>query len=495
MNAVIYARYSSDNQREESIEGQLRECNEYAVKNGLTIVGNYIDRALSAKTDNRPEFQQMIKDSSRKKFEVIIVWKLDRFARNRVDSAKYRTALCINGVKLLSATENIADNSTGVLLESILEGFAEYYSADLSEKVVRGLTENALKCKYNGGGIPVGYVIDENQMFQIDNVNAPAVLEAFQKYADGSTIKDIMEFLELKGVKNYKNNFLRLDAVKNMLKNRRYIGEYSYRDIVTPNGIPAIVPEELFEKVQERIAKNAKAPARFKAKADMYLLTTKLYCGKCGKFMVGESGTSRNKTFHQYYKCHSVKNKLGCDKKTVKKDYIENIVVNQTIKMLDNDEIIESIVDNLMALQKKENTAIPRIKKQISETNKSINNILNAMEQGIFTSSTKERLEQLEDSKKSLEISLAQEEIARPVLSREQIYFWFEKYKNADYSTYEQKQNLIDNFVNAIYLYDDKLVIIYNPKKEKITIPLDLVNGSDLTVDPAPVESLDTHFA
>ena len=182
MNAVIYARYSSDNQREESIEGQLRECREFAEKNDIQVIDVYTDRAFSAKTDNRPDFQRMIKDSAGKKFEVVIVWKLDRFARNRYDSAHYKSVLKKNGVKVISATETISQGAEGILLETMLEGMAEYYSAELAEKVTRGMTENALKCKYNGGTLPIGYVIDENQRFRLDPIEAPMVLKAFTDY-------------------------------------------------------------------------------------------------------------------------------------------------------------------------------------------------------------------------------------------------------------------------------------------------------------------------
>ena len=159
MKAVIYARYSSDSQREESIEGQIRECTAFAEKNGITVLRHYIDRAFSAKTDNRPEFQNMIKDSGKKLFDTVIVWKLDRFARNRYDSARHKATLKKNGVKVVSATEAIADGSVGIMMETILEGMAEYYSVDLSEKVVRGMTDNALKCMFNGGTLPIGYII------------------------------------------------------------------------------------------------------------------------------------------------------------------------------------------------------------------------------------------------------------------------------------------------------------------------------------------------
>ena len=248
MTGVIYARYSSDNQREESIEGQLRECKEFAQRQGITLLNTYIDRALSAKTDHRPDFQRMIQDSAKGLFDVVLVWKLDRFARNRYDSAHYKAILKKNGVKVVSAKEPIAEDSTGILLESLLEGYAEFYSADLSEKVIRGMTDNALKCKYNGGSLPIGYTVDENQFFQIDPVTGPAVLEAFTRYANGATIKEITDLLNEKGVRTNSSNQAKygrkkgvrgnrpisINIVTRMLKNRRYIGEYRYRDIVTP---------------------------------------------------------------------------------------------------------------------------------------------------------------------------------------------------------------------------------------------------------------------
>ena len=319
MKGVIYARYSSDNQREESIEGQLRECKAFAEKNDIQIVETYIDCALSARTDRRPDFQRMIKDSAGKKFEVVIVWKLDRFARDKYDSAHYKRILKNNGVKVVSATEAISAGAEGILLESMLEGMAEYYSAELSEKVTRGLTENALKCKYNGGTLPIGYMIDSEQYFQIDPLTAPAVLDAFKYYADGASMREITNEMNLKGVRTKRGGKISINSVTRMLHNRKYIGEYRYNDIVHSNGIPAIAPEDLFNRVQERMAANKKAPAKHKAE-DEYLLTTKLFCGKCQCYMVGESGTGRNKV-HRYYKCASVKNHKGCDKKTVKKEW------------------------------------------------------------------------------------------------------------------------------------------------------------------------------
>ena len=311
MTAVIYARYSSDNQREESIEGQIRECTAYAEKNDITIVKHYIDRAISAKTDNRPQFQQMIKDSDKKLFDIVLVWKLDRFARNRYDSARYKTQLKKNGVKLMSATEIISEGPEGIILESVLEGYAEYYSADLAEKVVRGQTENILKGRCNGGRGTFGYTLDSERKFHIDPLASPFVLEAFRKYRDGLTMKEIRDWLNENGIKNPVGGAFTYNSVEHMLKNRRYIGELKFRDVVVPDAIPPIVPLELFDDVQEKIAKNKKAPARRKAEDD-YLLTTKLHCGCCGALMFGESGTSRTGEVHRYYKCATAKKKKGC---------------------------------------------------------------------------------------------------------------------------------------------------------------------------------------
>ena len=493
MKAVIYARYSSDSQREESIDGQIRECTAFAEKNGITILRHYIDRAYSAKTDNRPDFQEMIKDSGKKLFDMVIVWKLDRFARNRYDSARYKAQLKRNGVKVVSATEVISEGAEGIILESVLEGYAEYYSADLSEKVIRGRKENALKCKFNGGTLPIGYVIDEEQHFQIDPLTAPFVLEVFKRYDEGATMKELRDWLNENGIRNKLGKPLTYNSIQHMLKNRRYIGEYQYRDILVPDGIPAIVPQELFDRVQEKIEKNKKAPARHKAEDD-YLLTTKLFCGYCGAYLCGESGKSRNGTIHHYYKCVSVKKKrMDCKKKPVRKQWLEDLVVNEVMKVVMDDNAIEAIVSMVMDLQDRENTSLPLYEQQLQEAQKGIDNLLNAIQQGILTKSTKTRLEELEATKEDLEIKIANEKIAKPRISPEFVAFWLHKFRKLDVRQQSHRKMLIDAFVNAIYLYDDKMVITFNYKDGTRTITLEDVKeaiknitGSDLDCLGAP---------
>ena len=485
MNGVIYARYSSDNQREESIDGQVRECLAYAEKNGIQIIETYIDRAMTAKTDKRPDFQRMIKDSYKKGFDVVLVWKLDRFARNRFDSAKYKMILRQNEVRVLSATEAISSRPEGILMESMLEGWAEYYSAELAEKVIRGQTENALKCKSNGGTLPFGYYVDDEQHFQINLDTAPFVCVAFQMYDEGYTMKEIAADFKRRGIKNTRGTDFTINTISNLLSNRRYIGEYKYRDIVIPDGIPAIVDKDLFDRVQQQIEKNKKAPARYKADAD-YILTTKLYCGKCMSFMVGESGTSRNATTYRYYKCITAKRKKGCDKKAVKKDWIEEIVINQIKKVIFDDDLIEAIAERVYQLQDQENTTVPLLKKQLAETEKSIENVLNAIEQGIITPSTKQRLEELEQRKQNLQIEIAKENIKKPVLTKEQILFWLHRFRNIDTDNIKHRKRLVDSFVNSVVLYDDRIEFFFNYKDGAKTLTLDELSKSSDLLNSAP---------
>lgn len=437
MKAVIYARYSSDNQREASIEGQIRECTAFAEKNGITVLRHYIDRAISAKTDNRPEFQNMIKDSNKKLFDMIIVWKLDRFARNRYDSARYKAQLKKNGVKVVSATEVISDGAEGIILESMLEGFAEYYSVDLSEKVVRGMTDNALKCMFNGGTLPMGYVIDAEQHFQIDPVTAPYILDAFKQYDEGATMTQIRDWLNEQGMKNTRGNPLTYNSVQHLL-----------------------------------------------------------FSGYCGAYLCGESGTSRTGVVHHYYKCVSVKKKRKeCHKKPVKKGWIEDLVVSETMKMIMDDDAIEAIVSMLMELQEQDNTNIPLYERQLQETNTKIRNLINAIQQGVLTKSTKESLEELEAAKEELETRLANEQLSKPPkISAEFMTFWLHRFRKLDVTKQSHRKMLIDTFINAIYLYDDKMLITFNYKDGTKKITFSEIqeaskrdaSGSDLECSPAP---------
>ena len=488
MTAVIYARYSSDSQREASIEGQLRDCKDYAEKNGITVVGTYIDRAYSAKTDDRPDFQRMIKDSGKKIFDVVLVWKLDRFARNRFDAVNYKYQLEKNGVHLVSAMEPISQGPEGIMVESMLIGMAEYYSAELALKVARGERENALQCKYNGGVVPLGFTIGkEDRLYHIDPETAPIVQEIFSRYADGEPAEKIAASLNERGLRTRTGKPFVKNSFFQIFRNRRYIGEYRYKDIVTPGGIPAIVDQDLFDRVQQRFEQNRIAHGR-PAKEDVsYLLTTKLFCGKCGTLMGGESGTSHMGNTYYYYKCGNAKRhgKAHCDLKAIRKEPLERFVVDTAIKVIFSDEIIERLIDLVMEAQQQENTRLPVLKDQLRDTEKRLANLLEAIEQGILTPTTKQRLDELEARKEALNTSILEEELKKPVLTREWIRFWLEKFRKGDVGSTEHQRQIIDTFVNSVYVFDDRVVLNFNFTDDAKTVTCEEVLGSS-AVDNAP---------
>ena len=272
------------------------------------------------------------------------------------------------------------------------------------------MTENALKCQYNGGFIPVGYRVDENKHYQLDELTAPFVKEAFLMYVNGRQLKEITEYLNEHGVLSSQKKPLSKTAVSTILQNRKYIGEYSYRDVVIDDGIPAIISKELFALAQQRLEKNRYAPSAYKAE-DKYMLTTKLICGKCGSYMVGESGTSGNGTKYYYYKCVSAKKKTGCDRKPVRKAEIEELIIDRIEKCVFNDKAIESIADRVLKWQLKESTVVPLLQKELADVEKSLANVMSAIEQGIITSTTKKRMSELEAQKTDLEVRITREEI------------------------------------------------------------------------------------
>ena len=477
MNAVIYARYSSDNQREESIEGQLRECSAYAERKGLTVVHRYIDRALSAKTDARPQFQKMIKDSNTRKFEVILVWKLDRFSRNRYDSAYYKHLLQKNGVHVVSATEEISNSPEGILMESVLEGMAEYYSAELSQKIRRGNKENALKGKASGGVVPLGYIVNEKKQYEVDPLTAPIVQKVFQRYANGESCAEIARSLTQRGLRNRSGKPYVSRSFYNMLNNRRYIGEFWYKDErIEGIKIPALVSQELFDRVQQLLAKNKKAAARSTASVD-FVLTTNLFCGKCGSMMAGESGTSKSGAKYFYYKCSKAKRqgRGGCSLKPIRKDVIERFVVQTAAERILNGDTIERLISMILEYMRQESTLIPVLQRELADVEKRLANLLNLVEEGLVTDTIRQRLTELENRKKELNAAIMEEQIERPELGATEIRAWFERFRHGNLNDITYRQRIVDAFVNSVYVFDDRVTINFNAKDAPETVPLEVL--------------------
>ena len=481
VDVALYLRFSSERQKEQSIEGQLRDCISYCKIKGYRIVAIYVDRATTARKDveKRVYFQQMISDSVHREWQYVIVWKLDRFSRNREDSAVFKMRLRKNGVKVESATENISKNPEGIILEAVLEGIAEYYSADLSQKITRGMRESALKCQCVGGHIPLGYKIEDHKLV-VDPETAHIVQEAFQLYANGETVAEICRMFNAKGYRTAKGVEFNRNSFKSMFRNERYIGVYTYRDIRIEDGVPAIIDKDLFETVSRRLSKNAEAPARGKAKVD-YLLSGKLFCGHCGASMNGESGTSKTGAIHNYYACYARKRRKGGDKKPLKKEWIEFIVAQDAMELL-TDDVIEEMADMAIAQSDqdlKENTRIPELTARQQEVEQSISNIAKAIEKGVASDTLLDRLTQLEKDKKDIAKQLAEEEKYIYRIDRDQIIFWLTKFKDGDIEDEEFRRHIIDLMVNSVTVWDE-------PDGYRITTAYNLTSCKTKTFQATP---------
>lgn len=298
---VIYARYSSHAQKDVSIEQQVADCMAYAKSNNLRVVEVYADRHLSGTNDKRPQFQKMLKDAARGRWSFVLTWKVDRFARNRYDSATYKYRLKRCGVRVIYAKESIPEGPEGILLESVLEGSAEYYSANLAQNVKRGMHFNALECKTNGGLLPFGYRKGPDGRFVAVESEAEIVREIFRKVADGVPFVEISNSLNGRGIRTRKGMPWGKNSFRYLLKNEAYIGVYVNSGVRKEGGVPAILDKSLFLQVQERL-KTKKNPQGRHREYGEYMLTGKLFCGLCGSPMIGIS-TEFGGKHYQYYTC------------------------------------------------------------------------------------------------------------------------------------------------------------------------------------------------
>ena len=478
MNVVIYARYSSDRQTEQSIEGQLKECYEYARRNGYTVVGEYIDRAISGTTDHRPEFLRMIADGDKKLFQSVLVYQLDRFARNRYDSATYKAKLKKNGIRVLSARENISDDASGVLMEAVLEGMAEYYSVELSQKIRRGMDINAEKCLSTGGNVALGFCVDKEKRFQLDPNTAPVVRKIFEMYASGQSMADIIRYLNANHIKTSYGNEFNKNSINRILRNKRYIGVYTYHGTEVPNGLPRIISDDLFYEVQDMMDKKKKAPARAKA-LEGYILSTKLFCGHCKAAMTGISGTSKTGNKYHYYQCVTNRRDKSCQKKTVGKAYIEDLVVMETRKLLTK-ENIDRIAKEVVRLceQEKDTDNLKRLKKLLKENERATENLFKALESGQIVDVIAERISQKKRERAELEQQILVETSAHPTPTVNEVRFFLNQFRKGDVNDLKYRQALVDTFVNKIYLYNDRMTVLYNTQDSHSDVTIDDLSSS-----------------
>lgn len=457
---VIYARYSSLGQRDESIEGQLRDCRAYAEQHGITILAEYCDRAMTGTSDKRPEFQRMIRDSAKKRFSVVLTWKNDRFARSRYDSAIYKARLKQNGVRLLYAKETIPDGPEGIILESMMEGFAEYYSANLSQNIKRGNYDSALKRQTLGQAV-LGLRAGPDKRFEIDPATAPVVRRIFEEYAAGRPAKAIYTDLNREGFRTVRGRQFTKNSLRTILQNEKYVGVYAFADIRDEHGIPPIVDRELFDAAQKMLAKHHRAPAA-KVADGGFLLTGKLYCGECGQPMTGDSGTSARGGVYHYYTCNG-RRKKACTKARAPQQWIEDIVVAELAKIVHSDEMIAAIADRFMDWQRTQRptSAAEGLRKRLRETEQAIGNLVRVLEDGLSSDSIRSRLMELEATRRDLEAGIARAEVEEPELDRDAVIWWLEQFRAGDQSDPAWRIYLVDTFLQAAYLYDDGRLLLH----------------------------------
>lgn len=457
-NAVIYARYSSFGQREESIEGQLKICREYAEANGYAILEEYIDRAKSATNDNRADFQRMITDAAQGLFSAVLVYQFDRFARNRQDSVLYKAKLKGYGVRVVSARESISEDPSGALLEGLLEAMAQFFSDDLAQKIRRGQQTNAEHCRYNGGPVPLGYRVDGDKRFQVDET-ALVVKTVFDRYAAGASVKKIVEELNEAGVRTQKGKPFAPNSLQKILRNIRYTGVFVYGDVQVPEGMPRIVDDETFQAVQRKLESKRRAPSS----SGGFLLTTKLFCGHCGSPMVGDSGTSKTgKRTHYYYSCKKAR-RGPCSKKSVRKELIEDLVVSACRNEL-TDENIALIANEVSRLCKQEAGGVymKSLKKEVQATKSAIDNLMRALELGEEAELIMGRVRANKERQRDLEACIASEELKGALLSEPEIKFFLTSLRNAYADDEKSRKALVSSLVSRVYLYDDKYTIFMN---------------------------------
>ena len=458
--AVIYARYSSDNQTEQSIEGQLRVCEEYAAKNDIVVLDTYIDRAMTGTNDNRPDFQRMIRDSAKRTFGYVLVYKLDRFSRNKYEMAMYKKQLKDNGTKVLSATEFIPDTPEGIIFESMLEGYAEYYSAELSQKIRRGNNESRRKGNLTGGRVLYGYKNVDKKAVIVEE-QAEVVRYIFEQYASGVYVRDIIAALTERGILYRGKPFCRTTVYK-LLKNERYSGVYHYNGEAFYNIYPPIVPQKTYDKVRRKVESNRYGKQSVQVD---YLLRHKLKCGYCGRSVNAECGTSHNGERRYYYKCLGRKHSGDCKKAPIRKDLLEHIVIDHVVQALQEEDIKNAIVSGVMAEQTRQakmNTALNLLKKDKCQTDTAIDNIMSAIEKGVVTNTTAKRLKELEERQEKLEKQILIEKSRTSVsYSEKEIREYYEKALRLE------PMKLITYLVKEIILYDDKIEIHFNSPIKK----------------------------
>ena len=475
-DGVIYARYSSHSQKDASIEQQIKECLAYAKSQGIRIVATYSDRAITGKTDRRADFQRMMRDAEKGKFRYVIAWKSNRMGRNMLQAMMNEAKLNDLGIRVLYTEEDFDDTAAGRFALRSMMNVNQFYSENMAEDIKRGLYDNASKCKIANGGLPLGYKKGEDMRYALDPPKDEIVREIFGRVACGEPFVDIAADLNARGIKTSRGGQWGKNSFHALLTNERYTGVYIYGDIRIEGGVPQIVDKGLFLRVQEVLKTKKNPQGRHRTNGE-YLLTGKLFCGHCKSPMVGISGTGKSGKLHYYYICQKKRMEKSCNKATVRRDTIEREVARAIRDYIMRDDVLEWLADSAMnfAREYREQTCVGTLEAQLADNKRATKNLLTAIEQGIITPTTKERLLELEREQAILVSRLAEEQASLLDYSRDDIISAMSLYRNGDVENKSYQAKLFDAFLVAAYLYDDHFKLEFNitGKKNLVDVPLD----------------------
>jgi len=490
VRAAVYARFSSDNQRDESIDAQLRALQDYAKRNNIIITKQYVDKAKSATTDNRPEFLAMIEDSKKDLFDIVLVHKLDRFARNRHDSIGYRMELKRSGVRLISALEYLDDESPeSLILESVLEAMAEYYSKNLAREVIKGMRENALKGLHTGGLPPLGYDVNpETKMLVINPLESQAVKLIFQMYLEGDGYNIIIDELNNRGYMTKRGGTFAKNSISAILRNEKYTGVYVFnkvdgkdvdgkrngnrfkdeREIIRINGaVPQIISDDIFNKVQAKLDSRKHWRPGNRAK-EIYLLSGKIICGECrGAFLGSRKLSGRNKCLHVTYRCGTRKMKRTCSNKEIRREYIETHVLHCLSQYLFDEQLIPKLVEHYEDFQRSRNSSVIKerdnLQKRIKQLDKEIDNLL-MLAAKVNSTSLADKLKALEAQKVELsgQLEILRSSVQIHPLTQDELRQRFSQARGLLASgKLASTQSLINQYVNSVTIYCDRVDVCF----------------------------------
>ncbi len=470
---VIYARFSSHNQRDESIEQQVNECNTYAKANGIKIIEVYADTARSGRSDRRPQFQRLKNDAKKGTFGVILSYKSNRIARNMLNAMNFENEMDKLGIDVLYAKEEFGNNAAGRFALRTMMNVNQFFSENMGEDIKRNQADNALNCRANGPA-SYGYKTGKDGKFTIDEETAPIVREIFSRIACGDPFVEIANDLNARGIRTRQGNTWGKSSFATIINNERYIGTYIFNDVRIEGGMPQIITKELFYKVQN-VLKNKKNPQGRKRNNNVYALTGKLFCGECKSHMIGMSGTSKSGDLHHYYVCNDKRSGGSCTKTNVRQDYIEKEIARAIKDNILQPNVINWIADIVEEYQKKQknNHDLLAMESRLQEVKKASTNMLIAIEQGIITQLTKQRLIELETEQSQIKEQIATIKSRFITVSRDEVITWLESFKNGDINDKEYQTDLIKAFLRKAYLFDDR----------KVKLILDLFDDESQAID------------